>query len=295
MAVLYSKQVLTLKQKTKIMKKYLFMAVAGMLALSSCSNDSDELVINETPHEMTFTAGYGDATRAAISGTSVTWETGDRIKVFSTKNNTGKNFSLSTGAGSNSATFTGEAVDDSKFYVVYPSGYGTSLDGTTIKGLRIERNQYNMDAWQSRGTEDTSGLDKYSTFAVAVADAGEALRFKSICAILKVKLIPGSWGCDNTTVKVQADEDMADIFDYDTATGAITRQNNGVDYNYVQAQQVNVEGGSRTLYLKIFPGTYTNFNLLVKGMMSTFADKTKASVTFEAGKVYDLGTYEVDE
>ena len=274
------------------MKKYLFMAVAGMLALSSCSNDSDELGINETPHEMTFTAGYGEATRAAISGTSVTWETGDRIKVFSTKNSTGKVFTTSnTGA---TATFTGTAVDDSKFYVVYPSGYGTSLDGTTIKGLRIEREQYN-DAWQSMDAEDTSGLDKWSTFAVAVADAGEALRFKSICAILKVKLIPGSWGCDNTTVKVQADEDMADIFDYDTATGAITRQNNGVDYNYVQAQQVNVEGGSRTLYLKIFPGTYTNFNLSVKGMMSTFANKTKASVTFEAGKVYDLGTYTCDE
>lgn len=294
MAVLYFKQVLTLKQKTKIMKKYLFMAVAGMLALSSCSNDSDELVINETPHEMTFTAGYGDATRAAISGTSVTWESGDRIKVFSTKNNPGKTFSLSTGAGTNSATFTGTAVDDSKFYVVYPNG-GTSLDGTTIKGLRIERNQYNEDAWQSMDAEDTSGLDKWSTFAVAVADAGEALRFKSICAILKVKLIPGSWGCSNTTVKVQADEDMADMFDYNTEDGTITCDNNGVNYNFVQAQQVNVEGGSRTLYLKILPGTFTNFNLLVKGNHDTFANKTKASVTFEAGKVYDLGSYDVDE
>lgn len=281
------------------MKKYLFMAVAGMLALSSCSNDSDELVINETPHEMTFTAGYGEATRAAISGTSVTWEDGDAIKVFSTKNNTGINFSLSTGAGSNSATFTGEAVDDSKFYAVYPSGYGTSLDGTTIKGLRIECDQINLDAWQLMAdTEDTSGLDKWGTFAVAVADAGQALQFKSICAILKVKLIPsGRLGGRNTTVKVQADEDMADIFDYDTATGAITRQNNGANSNYVQAEQVYVKGGSRTLYLKILPGTYTNFNLSVTGpmTMSTFADRTKTSVTFEAGKVYDLGSYDVNE
>lgn len=277
------------------MKKYLFMAVAGMLALSSCSNDSDELVINDTPHEMTFTAGYGDATRAAISGTSVTWESGDKIKVFSTKNNTGKNFSLSTGAGSNSATFTGEAVDDSKFYAVYPSMYGNSLDGTTIKGLRIDRRQYNTAAWQSSGAEATSGLETYSTFAVAVADAGQPLQFTSICAILKVKLTPGTTGSREVTVKVQADEDMADIFDYDTATGAITRQNNGVDYNYVQAERVNVQKGSRTLYLKILPGTYTNFNLSVTGRRDSFADKTKASATFEAGKVYDLGSYEVNE
>lgn len=290
----HGKQVLTLKQKTKIMKKYLFMAVAGMLALSSCSNDSDELVVNEIPQEMTFTAGYvdGGATRAAISGTSVTWESGDRIKVFSTKNSTGAVFTTSnTGA---TATFTGTAVADSKFYAVYPLG-GSSLDGTTIKGLRIERNQSNNDAWQSMDAEDTSGLDKWGTFAVAVADAGQALQFKSICAILKVKLIPGQWGCSNTTVKVQANEDMADMFDYNTEDGTITCQKNGVNYNYVQAQQVKVEGGSRTLYLKILPGTYTNFNLLVKGNHETFADKTKTSVTFEAGKVYDLGSYDVDE
>lgn len=271
------------------------MAVAGMLALSSCSNDSDELVINEIPQEMTFTAGYvdGDATRAAIgSDRSVTWETGDRIKVFSTKNSTGAVFTTSnTGA---TATFTGTAVADEKFYAVYPLG-GTSLDGTTIKGLRIERNQLNQGAWQSRDTEDTSGLDQSGTFAVAVADAGEALQFKSICAILKVKLIPGQWGCSNTTVKVQADEDMADMFDYNTEDGTITCDNNGVDYNYVLAQRVNVEGGSRTLYLKILPGTYTNFKLLVTGNRDTFANKTKASVTFAAGKVYDLGSYDVDE
>ena len=276
------------------MKKYLFLAVAGMLALSSCSNDSDELVINEIPQEMTFTAGYpdGEATRAAISGTSVTWESGDKIKVFSTKNSTGAVFTTSnTGA---TATFTGTAVADSKFYAVYPLG-GSSLDGTTIKGLRIDRNQLNDDAWKSEEYDDTSGLDKWGTFAVAVADAGEALQFKSICAILKVKLIPGRWGCSNTTVKVQAVEDMADMFDYNTATGTITCDNNGVDYNYVQTKQVNVEGGSRTLYLKILPGTYTNFKLLVTGNSDTFADKTKASATFEAGKVYDLGSYDVDE
>lgn len=274
------------------MKKYLFMAVAGMLALSSCSNDSDELVINETPQEMTFTAGYGDATRAAISGTSVTWESGDGIKVFSTKNNTGKNFSLSTGAGTNSATFTGTAVDDSKFYAVYPSLYGTSLDGTTIKGLKIDRYQYN-DAWEDMDAEDTSGLDMISTFAVAVADAGEALQFKSICAILKVKLNPGS--CSNPTVKVQANEYMADMFDYNTEDGTITCQKNGANYKYVQAPQINVANGSRTLYLKILPGTYTNFKLVVTGDYDNIASKTKASVTFEAGKVYDLGTYTCSE
>lgn len=273
------------------MKKYLFMAVAGMLALSSCSNDSDELVVKDAPQTMTFTAGYvdGDATRAAISGTSVTWESGDRIRVFSTKNSTGADFNLSEGASTNSATFTGEAVNDSKFYAVYPER-GYSLEGTTIKDLNIIPVQ-NNPAWGSDDSEATSGLDISSAFAVAVANAGEALQFECICAILKVTLNPGSMGCDETTVQVSANEDLADQFDYDTATGTITRKTTG-NYNSVQTMYpVRVKEGTRTLYLIVLPGNYNNFRLLVEGNETTFANKTKDNVTFVPGHVYDLGEY----
>ena len=57
-----------LKQK-KTMKKYIFMAVAGMLALSSCSNDENDIQdAKNAPRQMTFTAGYneGAQTRATM-------------------------------------------------------------------------------------------------------------------------------------------------------------------------------------------------------------------------------------
>lgn len=269
------------------MKKYLFMAVAGMLALSSCSNDSDELVVKDAPQTMTFTASYadGEATRAAISGTSVTWESSDRIKVFSAKNSYGHEFMLSSGQGSNSATFTGTAVNDSKFYAVYPAT-GSSLEGTTIKDLIIRPVQ-NNPAWFSEDREETSGLDMNSAFAVAVANAGELLQFKCICAILKVTL---NHAADvDVTVKVQARETMATTFDYNTADG--TYQNVGGGPNFVQTMNPVRVKGTRTLYLNVLPGNYTNFNLLVEGNETTFANKTKDNVTFEAGKVYDLGEY----
>lgn len=269
------------------MKKYLFMAVAGMLALSSCSNDSDELVVKDAPQTMTFTASYadGEATRAAISGTSVTWEPDDRIKVFSAKNSYGAEFRLSSGERSNSATFTGTAVNDSKFYAVYPAT-GSSLEGTTIKDLIILPFQANP-AWFSEVSEETSGLDMTSAFAVAVADPGHALQFKCICAILKVTL---NHAADkNVTVKVQARENMAAFFNYNTADG--TYQIVGEETKFVQTMNPVRVNGTRTLYLKVLPGNYTNFNLLVEGNETTFANKTKDNVTFEAGKVYDLGEY----
>ena len=73
-----------LKQK-KTMKKYIFMAVAGMLALSSCSNDDNEQTTQNAPRPMTFTAGFGDGaqTRATLSGTSVTFDAPDYISILS--------------------------------------------------------------------------------------------------------------------------------------------------------------------------------------------------------------------
>lgn len=267
------------------MKKYLFMAVAGMLALSSCSNDSDELIITEAPHEMTFTAGYadGDATRAAIhADKSVTWVSGDRITIFSTNNSSGAVFETSnTGA---TATFTGTANDDSKFYAVYPNT-GTSLEGTTIKGLQIFNDQYpdfitdNDQKW---------GWDKWSAIAVAEADPGEALKFKNICAVLKVKLNKNSG--DPVSVNVKADENMCGKFNYNTATNTISNITLGVNYVYCDVH----EDGVFNIYLLIIPGTYTNFNLLVKDRDTTKASNTKTdTVTFAAGKVYDLGSYNV--
>ena len=75
-----------LKQK-KTMKKYIFMAVAGMLALSSCSNDDNDQTTQNAPRQMTFTAGFGDGatTRATLSDNSVSFNAGDGIGILSAK------------------------------------------------------------------------------------------------------------------------------------------------------------------------------------------------------------------
>ena len=103
-------------QKKK-MKKYMFMAVAGMLALSSCSNDDNDLTEQNAPRQMTFTAGYSDGatTRATLSGKSVSFDGGDKISILSAKN---ANTAFTTSAGGASADFSGTATDDSKFYAV---------------------------------------------------------------------------------------------------------------------------------------------------------------------------------
>ena len=80
------------------MKKYIFMAVAGMLALSSCSNDDND--VQNAPRQMTFTAGFGDEaqTRATLDGSTkkVSFDAGDAISILSA-NNTNTNFTTTAG------------------------------------------------------------------------------------------------------------------------------------------------------------------------------------------------------
>ena len=124
-------------KQMKTMKKYIFMAVAGMLALSSCSNDDNDVQTTQNaPRQMTFTAGFGDGatTRATLSGTSVSFDAGDDISILSAKNT---NTQFTTSAGGASATFSGTATDDSKFYAVYPYTAGLTLSGDVISGIVI--------------------------------------------------------------------------------------------------------------------------------------------------------------
>ena len=117
------------------------MAVAGILALSSCAKINDN---QNAPRQMTFTAGYNDGvqTRATMdfSTKKVSFDGGDEISILSAKNT---NTKFTTSAGGASATFSGTAVNDEKFYAVYPYPAGLALSGTTITGIVIPTSQWN--------------------------------------------------------------------------------------------------------------------------------------------------------
>ena len=99
------------------MKKYIFMAVAGMLALSSCSNDDNNQTVQNAPRQMTFTAGFGDEaqTRAALYDNmkKVKFDADDEISILSDNN---YNVKFTTSAGGATASFTGSAADDATYY-----------------------------------------------------------------------------------------------------------------------------------------------------------------------------------
>jgi hypothetical protein len=281
-----------LKQK-KTMKKYMFMAVAGMLALSSCSNDDNDMTTQNAPRQMTFTAGYseGAQTRASLDGSTkkVSFDVNDKISILSAKNT---NTQFTTSAGGASATFSGTATDDSKFYAVYPYTAGLTLSGDVISGIVIPTSQWNSN-W-NREDISYSGWDPKAPIAYATT-TGSSLTFHNACAILKVTITGyGTWAI----FTISANEPLAGTFSLDTSTGTLTPTSGsttvavGTDFNPTKCFDSN---GDKTAYIAIAPGTYTNFTLYLTNEDNKNNSKTKSgSVTFEAGKIYDLGSYNVE-
>ena len=259
------------------MKKYIFMAVAGMLALSSCSNDNDEQNVQNAPRQMTFTAGFGGdgaQTRASISGKAVSFDALDHISILSEKN---IETPFVTDAGGASASFHGGAVDDAMFYAVYPCMGTLSLNSSTgiISGIRIPDDQ-------SAAASSTCGWDPAAPVAWA-STTGTYLNFHNLCALLKVTNDTEATG-EIGIVDGNYNANMAGTFDLNTSSGALTNPTDGKSLVYVQ----DVPAG-KTVYIAIAPCE-------VEDLVAYFDDgefwheiEKTSSTTFEAGKIYNLG------
>ena len=254
------------------MKKYIFMAVAGMLALRSCSNDDND--VQNAPRQMTFTAGFGDEaqTRATLDGKKVSFDANDEISILSANNT---NTKFTTTAGGASATFTGTATADSKFYAVYPYTAGLTLDPSTgiISGVEIPTSQF--DAVYS-----TCGWDPRAPIAYATT-TGTSLQFHNACALLKITNDRG----DAQVIEVSCHEALTGTFSLNTESGALSGSDGTAPYAAVM--QVPAD---QTIYIAIAPGEKTGFEVNWMGTDHSHAFKMKHSpVTFEAGKIYNLG------
>ena len=271
------------------MKKYIFIAVAGILALSACSKIDDT---QNAPRQMTFTAGYneGAQTRATLNGSTkkVSFDANDKISILSAKNT---NTQFTTSAGGASATFSGTATDDSKFYAVYPYTSGLTLSGDVISGVVIPTSQWNS-GWNSES--NYSGWDPKAPIAYATT-TGSSLTFHNACAILKVTFPEaGTYG----RFTISANEPLAGTFSLDTSTGTLTPTSGSTTVTVGNPSDfysgICTDMNGKTVYVAIAPGTYTGFNLHLYNEDGDDKSQTKStSVTFEAGKIYDLGSYDL--
>lgn len=123
--------------KTYTYEKILFTSLAVLgLGITGCSNE-DLGVAKSGVDEVCATMGDAES-RTAMNGNSVVWSTGDEIGIFVTNGSsstyTNINYSLSSGAGTKNAGFSGVLEGESpvKKAAFYPYGSDASYDGSKI-------------------------------------------------------------------------------------------------------------------------------------------------------------------
>jgi hypothetical protein len=172
-------------------------------------------------------------------------------------------------------------VDDTKFYAVYPYTTGLALSGNVISGVVIPTSQWNA---QWADYDKNSSWDPKAPIAYSTA-IGSSLTFRLLCAILKINAKGGWMG----SIEISADQNLAGTFSLDTSTGTLTATSGSKTVTIGKSVK-EIKAFDDYLYIAIAPGSYTNFKVRAKWM--DFNDeKTEASITFTAGKIYDMGEF----
>ena len=266
------------------------LAIAGILALASCSSAEDffteNLGDNNKSVKMTFTASQenGSATRTAIGTeggkTKIHWSKGDIIKV--TNGTETNDFTLTAGQGTTKATFHGEISESATYYAIYPNQNGVSFSGNQFSGVELKAEQEAVEG----------SFDPKAAIMVAKSN-GTNLPFKNVVAYFKVT---PTFDCSEIVVTAHKSTDaLAGKFDVaigDDGTPSISNITK-------KSREVRLTGtitANKDYYILLLPGTFENgFSVTLKPKDDTtkkYFKQKNSSFTLNRNDLWNLGKME---
>jgi len=284
----------------------IIFALFGVLVIASCQKESQGALNKQSNldntqiTQMTFIA-QTEQTKTAIGGLSagiynLTWTAGDQIRVIALDGdgnrieNANEVFTISSGVGENTASFTGTTVAGAaKYYAIYPSSLTANVTNTTIAFTNYQAADHKVSAVEG-------GFDKSKAAMVAETTNG-SFTFKHAVPYFKIQI-----GEANVkTVKFELFNDGgARIWGNQVvspSTGSATGFNNGEKAN----NYVILDAGEGTLtkdgvYYVPFASKASNVqvNLQVTYTDASSHSSMKQTAAFKGqqftnGNVYDLG------
>lgn len=260
------------------MKKILFTSLAVLgLGITGCSNE-DLGVAKSGVDEVCATMGDAES-RTAMNGNSVVWSTGDAIGIFVTNGSsstyTNANYSLSNGAGTKNAEFSGVLEGDNpvKKAAFYPYGSDASYDGSKIS-LTLK------DTYNYKEGENSSAL-----MACQINESTQdVLAFKNAGALMSVTVnnIPTDYiwakltsmtAQEKTTVPtIAGNAQIAFAEGIPTLTTTETSNSSSITINFTASNDVT----SKTFYFPLPVAEYPALELSIGNGSTSQVLKTKA-------------------
>ena len=273
------------------------LAIAGILALASCSSAEDffteNLGDNNKSVKMTFTASQenGSATRTAIGkddeNTIILWSEGDIIKV--TNGTETNDFTLTAGQGTTKATFNGEISESATYYAIYPNQSDVTFSNNTFSGVELKAEQEAVEG----------SFDSKAAIMVAKSN-GTNLPFKNVVAYFKVT---PTFDCSEIVVTAHKSTDaLAGKFDV-AIDGEGTPSISNITKKSREVKLTGTIKKDKDYYILLLPGTFEyGFSVTLKPKDDTtkkYFKQKNSSFTLNRNELWNLrkmeGATEVSE
>ena len=263
------------------------LAIAGILALASCSSAEDffteNLGDNNKSVKMTFTASQenGSATRTAIGTeggeTKIHWSESDVIKV--TNGTETKDFTLTAGAGTTKATFEGNMPVSEGYYAIYPNQSDVTFSNNTFSGVELKATQKAKEG----------SFDPEAAIMVAKSN-GTNLPFKNVVAYFKVT---PTFDCSEIVVTAHKSTDaLAGKFDV-AIDGEGTPSISNITNKSREVRLTGTIKANKDYYILLLPGTFEyGFSVTLKPKDDTtkkYFKQKNSSFTLNRNDLWNLG------
>ena len=255
------------------MKKYIYMAVAAIAALCSCSSDNDPIVGETGKQALTFTASMeGSATRATYDGTNkcASWEEGDQISI------NGKTYN----AQSAGLTTTFKAATDGQEAEgdTYNAYFACTYDGTTAT----------LPAQVSETWADGKfNMPMYATSTTT------NLQFHNLCGVLKITVKSDQIAAVKAIKVSSATMAVSGAFSVTSDAAVLSEPNtiaNTLTVTYSDAVSTTAEG--KVFYVAVPAQTYQELKIELdadgNGFTKSMTTKSATDITVARNKIYPI-------
>ena len=262
-----------LNDKTE-MKKYIYMAVAAIAALSSCSSDNDPIMGETGKQALTFTASMeGSATRATYNSTAkcASWEVGDQISI------NGKTYNAQS-AGL-TTTFKAATEGQEAEGETYNAYFACTYDGTTAT----------LPAQVSETWADGKfNMPMYATSTTT------NLHFHNLCGVLKITVKSDQFAAVKSIKVSSANKAVSGAFAVNANNAAVLTDASTVANNltvtYTTAVTTDVEG--KVFYVAVPAQTYQELKIELdadgNGFTKSMTTKSATDITVARNKIYPI-------
>jgi len=255
------------------MKKYIFMAVAAIAALSSCSSDNDPIMGETGKQALTFTASMeGSATRATYNSTAkcASWEVGDQISI------NGKTYNAQS-AGL-TTTFKAATEGQEAEGETYNAYFACTYDGTTAT----------LPAQVSETWADGKfNMPMYATSTTT------NLQFHNLCGVLKITVKSDQIAAVKAIKVSSATMAVSGAFSVKSDAAVLSEPNtiaNTLTVTYSDAVSTTAEG--KVFYVAVPAQTYQELKIELdadgNGFTKSMTTKSATDITVARNKIYPI-------